>query len=83
MLHGQELSDAIGLPLEAVNWHTRDFAEIPGVGRYLLMGADGQFREPANKREVTEYFLGGEWYEVEEQQTELDEEDEGDLILWL
>jgi len=81
MLHAHELQQALGLPLEAINWHSRDFQGLPDSGRLLLMGADGQFREPGSEREVTEYFLGGEWYQVEEARD--DEDDDEDLILWL
>lgn len=88
MLHQNELQNALGLPLEAVNWHTKDFREIPGFGRYLLMGADGQFREPKNAGELRDYFLGGEFDEVEQEENALDwfdteDPEEEEIYLWL
>lgn len=85
MLYGEELSRATGLYLDQIDFKTKDFSGIPGVGRYLLMGADGVFREPTTVQELTEYRIGGEWYQVVEDNPELDpeEDDEEDLILWL
>ena len=84
MLYGEELSRATGLHLDQIDFKTKDFSGIPGMGRYLLMGADGVFREPTTPQELTEYQIGGEWYQVEEQHPDLNEEDEEeDLILWL
>jgi hypothetical protein len=91
MLNGEELSRATGLHLDQIDFKTKDFSGIPGMGRFLLMGADGVFREATTPQEVTEYRIGGEWYQVVEDNPELDpeydpeeeDEDEGDLILWL
>jgi len=75
-----ELQDALGLPLEAIQWHTKDFRPLPISGRYLLLGADGTFREPRSEKDLQEYLEGGEFDEVQDQADDWEQEGEEEVI---